>query len=692
MTKGKNFESYWQSLELVKDLVLKLPSAVFWKDSNCVFMGCNEKFAEYAGLTSPENVIGKTDYDLPWEARQSDVYQDGDRHVMETRKIHFNIEETQRIATGETIDTLVSKAPILNSKNEVVGVLGVYFDISVRKKLELSLQEKKEKAEQLNKTRYNFLENMRHEIRTPLSKILDFAEKISQKIEDEESQYYAKNIISSLNLLLNLIDEASSTFKIIVGEMPVVKYKFHLRDLVKKIVALYTAEAKYKKIALSLTFDEKIPDYVISDASRIYRILFELMSNAIKFTQIGYVKMLVNMISHHDREMILQISVEDSGIGFSKEIQQSIFLEFKRATPAYTELYKGVGAGLPIIKQLIGELNAEIYVSSTLRKGTLFTCLIPFKEALTHDVIGVEEEQNFLPLGIPLKPPFYGEKVIDKIEAVPVKNKVLDQHQVLLVEDNELAAMIASSIFSELNCKVKHSISSSAALELIKTQRFDLIVVDLGLPNIDGAELTEYIRHFYKSPNVDAPIVALTAHVAKEGIKRCLAAGINQVLLKPLAKQQAKDLLYQYIISKKKDLLLATQLAENTPFTAAEIQEPIKEKKNIINFKLLFYILGNNRQLVNKTLHVLIRNLMEESEQLTRAYEKNNWKLIQMIAHKIRGSVSYCGAIRLRDAASALEEHALSEKKADRDKTYKKIMKEINLAQRFIEKNWHRPD
>ena len=273
-----------------------------------------------------------------------------------------------------------------NSRREQIIAKGS----STLKKIEEELYQAKIIAEAGNQAKTEFLENMRHDIRTPLSGIMGFAEFLKSESHEPHIKDYADNLIASSRALNSLMNEVLEAVRVSSGEIPMLKRKFNITDTFEHIAALYSAKAHEKQLKLSLTMDNTLLHFVIGDKIRLHRIALELVGNAINFTDQGHVTIDVALAKKEDRNLVIKMMVTDSGIGIPKDKQQEIYLQFKRLTPSYQGIYKGAGLGLSIVKQFIEELHGEIYVKSEPTKGACFTCLIPLQAPLLDDVSGID--------------------------------------------------------------------------------------------------------------------------------------------------------------------------------------------------------------------------------------------------------------------------------------------------------------
>jgi CheY-like chemotaxis protein len=256
------------------------------------------------------------------------------------------------------------------------------------------------------------------------------------------------------------------------------------------------------------------------------------------------------MAKNNEDNVVLKIIVDDTGIGMPPERQQDIYLQFKRLTASYKGIYKGYGLGLSITKQLIDDLNGEIYVESQLGTGSKFTFIVKLKKALLDEQLGSED----------LLHSFTGKNFISPIESESVEDTNKDvllpyKSHILVVEDSSMAAYIAMNMLSKMHCIVDIAGTGNQAVELAEKKQYDLLFMDIGLPDIDGYEATKRIRLNETNRN-HVPIVALTAHASEENKKYCIDIGMNAVLIKPLLQEKAEEFLDFFIPYRKKRLKL----------------------------------------------------------------------------------------------------------------------------------------
>lgn len=516
----------------LKNITRVLPQYVFWKDNHSVYLGCNQNYAELVGLHSPEEIIGKTDLDLNWQpsGNTTELFQRGDQDTLKGHPI-TNQQETLALASGKKLITLVSKLPIYDEQHQPLGIVGYFTDITPLKEKERELRCAKKQAEAANQAKSLFLMNISHDIRTPLSGVLGMAEILSMRIENKHCKAMALDLVQAGKSLLEFLNEVIEFSKYESGELPIYDQKFNLQELTNKVIALSKPSAQAKKLVLHLTWDPNIPLYVIGDPIRIHRILLNLLSNAVKFTAKGGIKVDIQLFQRPKRQkVIIQFQVQDTGIGIPQDKKALIFTRFERLHPAYQGQYTGCGLGLTLVKQFIDELDGEISVESKENKGSTFTCLIPLREALSN----------------------HGElALMPPSDLKQFKNQELENPiTVLLVEDNLMVQAVTKQILQSLDLNVDTAKTGRAALAHIKSQDYPLIFMDVGLPDQNGCDVAKAIHQWQgKQKKKLSTIVALSAHLNAAEIKRCLAAGMQRVLIKPLDKEKVQRLIAELKIT-----------------------------------------------------------------------------------------------------------------------------------------------
>ena len=378
----KHKDSYWQGYEFIDELVNQLPAAIFWKDKNSVFLGCNQYFASLAGLTSPKEIIGKTDYDLPWGKHEADQYRKDDQEVMQNKKPKLDIEETQTLSDGRVLTLLTNKIPLFyKDTKEIVGVLCIFHDITDRKKMEFDLRQAiktaeaaKDKAETAKYIMTEFVSNMGHDLSTPISDIGSVVQILSFYI-DEYPEF--KELFETLlqrsedceKVRQRIIDATS------ISNLEVKSETFSISQLLLELEKELRPTIGSKNVKLIIKpIKPKKEDWIVTDRVKLHDIIYQLMSNGINFTDEGQVTVSVSK-----KDNMIHIKVEDTGIGIPADMLDYIFEQYTKLSRSnkYGAAFKGVGAGLYLARILAKLLGATIQVESEIGKGSIFTLSIP---------------------------------------------------------------------------------------------------------------------------------------------------------------------------------------------------------------------------------------------------------------------------------------------------------------------------
>lgn len=517
-------------LKYLKQVLMLVPGNVYWKDREGRYLGCNYQQLQVARVESLEEIIGKTDKELYSNEIATRVIKT-DKEIIEKR-LDKTLEEVSIDSEGRETIYLTKKSPLYDELGHVVGLVGIGVDITEKKKAEQAIIQAKEAAEAANHAKTEFLENMRHDVRTPLTGIVGCAQIIKSEANDPEKvAEYAEDLIQSSDALLEFMNRVLEAVNVATGEIPLLKKKFDLYKELQNIINLNQSLAASKHIELTLNYDEKIPPYLIGAPVRLQRIVLELVTNALTFTQQGKISVAAQLKKQEAQQVVIEITVSDTGIGIPLDKQEEIFIRFKRLTPSYKGIYKGLGIGLALVKQFIDDLSGEIYVTSQPNQGTTFTCLIPLQKPLIMDNVGVEE----IPLGIASKPyPKTADIRVDTSQNDSLLSA--NSRHILLVEDDRLAAKVVQAILSDLNCQIDVASDAKTALQRLQEHAYHLIFMDIGLPDMDGISLTHRIRLQQWQRSHATPIIGLTAHIDAEKRQQCLDAGMNTVILQHFHK------------------------------------------------------------------------------------------------------------------------------------------------------------
>jgi CheY-like chemotaxis protein len=425
-------------------------------------------------------------------------------------------------------------------KGELIGFCGIAEDVTPDVERENELREAKENAEKANRTKADFLAMMSHELRTPLNAVLGMAQilKISSLTEEQSDQI---DVISqSGHHLLGLLNDLLDFAKLEVGKLSFSRDLVNLQQLVVKLIADMQSLARNKGLLLKYNYADNIPSMIIGDAKRIRQILVNLISNAIKFTDKGYVQLNINCLQKNHLEATLCFTVEDSGIGIEKSKLSTIFNRFQQVDSVYQRKHDGVGLGLAIVKEIVEKMSGNIAVTSEIGVGSQFSCIIPFPLQATatdsettrwaNEPRVIATETRIMPNEIRVIP--------NEVRLTTIANSEQTQFniEVLVVEDNLINQKISKIMLEQIGCHVDIANCGQDAIEKMK-KRYDMVFMDIGLPDMDGFEAVQHIRRS-EDPGRHVPIVAMTAHVFEHDRERCFNVGMNEVLAKPIMQEE----------------------------------------------------------------------------------------------------------------------------------------------------------
>jgi PAS domain S-box-containing protein len=356
---------------LLSQILEVIPASIFWKDRNSVYGGCNGKFARDAGLKSSSEIIGRSDFDMPWKDSEAAAYRADDQQVMQSDKPKLNIEESQLNAAGEMTWLLTSKVPLHDRDGNVIGVVGCYADITGLRQAQTELLAAKDAADAANRAKSEFLANMSHEIRTPMTAILGFAELLAEDATPDEQKDFVSSIQRNGQHLLTVINDILDLSKIEAGKFDIEGVPTNPAAVLQEVVDLLHARALQKKLTLQSEVEEAVPRSICSDPTRLRQILLNLVGNALKFTEHGQVHIRLGMAGGE-----LRFEITDTGPGMSEETIQHLFTPFTQADTSSTRRHGGTGLGLVISQRLASLLNGTIEATSQLGSGSTFTLIL----------------------------------------------------------------------------------------------------------------------------------------------------------------------------------------------------------------------------------------------------------------------------------------------------------------------------
>ncbi|WP_298140318.1 PAS domain S-box protein [Flavobacterium sp.] len=514
---------------------------------------------------------------------------------------------------GELRWWAISGAPNYDDKGNLIGTIGIHLDITEQKKLEIELENEKLKALEASNAKEAFLANMSHEIRTPLNAIIGFLRELSkQELTDLQKKYIENSSIASKHLLA-IINNILDISKIEAGEMSLESEEFILENSINNVITVLHPKATQKQINLYSKNSPSIAKVLKGDALRIEQILFNLVGNSIKFTQKGEININCKLINDYPNSQDISISISDTGIGMDKEFLNSIFRKFSQEDIEVTRKYGGTGLGMAITNELVHLMKGKIEIESEKNVGTTIHIFLHFKKG---DISNLKNSHQ---------------------EATTTS---LENISILLVEDNDMNRMVAQNSLQYYNCKVTEAENGMEALEILKKENFDIILMDIQMPEMDGIEATKIIRSEFK---LATPIVALTANAFKSEIEKCKKAGMNDYITKPFDEINLIETIAKHTIRKGNVL--------------PKIEKNQKIQK-LYNLNSLNNLSRGNKEFVDKMITIFIDQTNITIDKIEVAIANNNFIEVSQLIHKIKPSIEGIGVTSIIDDVKILEKIA----------------------------------
>lgn len=525
---SENLENALKNLRNQKDelkiLLDTLPALVYFKDSQLRYHLANKAFLDFSGTTQ-EALEGKKLKEVFKSYFPVGDYEKFEEMVIDQGKFFFNVEE-QLEKKNKVVWVHTNIAPVRNHTGKIIGLIGVSWDVTDQKKYETELKHSKDIAEESERIKDQFLTNMSHELRTPLNGVMGMAEILGKTNLDKKQQEFLKTLRRSGDHLVSIINDIFTYSSLEKDEIKPAPKAFSIKELVENIAVYYEEELSGKNMESKIEVDETIPKSVKGDPQLFGLALRNLYSNALKFTEKGTITVRAFPVSQRtEDQLIIRFEVEDTGIGIRAQDKNLLFGSFTQLDTSSTKSYQGTGLGLAISKKIIDLLKGEIGVESEWKKGSKFWFTVPI---IVDDPV--------------VKGPFYNRQKILEL---------LNEYRVLLVEDNLINQKITRLTLEKEGCKVDLATNGLQGVEKYQQNIYDLILMDIQMPVMDGLEATKKIREFERSGNDHhAFIIALSANALKEDREKAMASGMDGFLAKPFKPEELFQLLFNLIIRK----------------------------------------------------------------------------------------------------------------------------------------------
>ncbi|UCH48501.1 MAG: response regulator [Betaproteobacteria bacterium] len=623
----------------------------------------NEAFASFVGRT-PERLVGTKASNLPWLAEDGTELPELDvpwDRALATGKLQSNEMVRMADALGKTHTFIVNCAPVLSAGGKAGGVLVSLDDVTQLEENKIELGKAKEKAEAASRAKSEFLANMSHDIRTPMNAILGFTDLLRRGYgkQGNDAGKYLETIHSSGKHLLDLINDILDLSKVEAGALEVEKIACAPHLLIREVVTVLGVKAREKGITLEFNAEGQVPASIHSDPTYLRRIITNLAGNAIKFTERGGVRLTLRLVETKGRPQIA-IDVTDSGIGIALDRLENMFDPFSQADSSVTRRFGGTGLGLTISRRLARAMGGDIVATSQLGSGSRFTVTVD-----TGSLAGIRM----------LNP---DEVIAESIsgETVEETRWLFPPSRVLVVDDAPENRELLVLILGDTGLEVEEAENGQIAVEKASEQPFDLILMDMQMPVMDGCTATRTLRE----DGLEIPIIALTANAMKDAEREVLAAGCSGIQTKPIKidelMQELAKLLGGERIDRRAqpqasgDTFASTQapiappapvatpapVAELTPVAEPALTAPLAESSE--NGPIRSRLADDAR--LKPAVRKFATRLDERLPGLRRAYRAGNYNELSALAHWLRGAAGTVGydafaepALRLEKAADA---------------------------------------
>jgi signal transduction histidine kinase/CheY-like chemotaxis protein/HPt (histidine-containing phosphotransfer) domain-containing protein len=484
---------------------------------------------------------------------------------------------------------------------------------------QLALENAKDEAEKLAKTKELFMANMSHEIRTPVTAISGFTEQLLHETLNDDTKSSLKVIKSSSDHLLKIIEDILDFSKLQNSKLVLEKVHFSINQIMVEMHAMFERQAQQNNTNLSYWLDPKTPEMLFGDPYRLKQIMINLISNSVKFTKNGGVHLEVTSIKKTAEEMDLLMEFSDTGIGIDESMLNVIFEDFTQAEMSTARKYGGTGLGLSIVKKLVNLMGGTIDLRSIKNKGTTIVCRIPF-------TIGEE-------------------KLVKKEIIIPVTiPEEISGMKILVVDDEEYNRMLFKKIFDRWKIKCRLAESGMEALEVLKEEKYDIVLMDMRMPGIDGLKTTRFIRENMKISGSDMKVVFISAANMNEDLQKYKNAGINAFLQKPFTEEILLSAIMAVTVNKTKPVFNEVVNTDN--------KNKSEDKFNPDN---LYRISGGDEQFVKQMLISFISTTEKGLIELKQAASKQQWESVADISHKIQSPCRHIGVMDLFNLLNKIE-------------------------------------
>ena len=598
--------------EKYRNIITNMNLGIIEVDEDKNILYANQSFCDISGYNQDE--IKKVKATSFLHSSENEIVSQ-EKNKLKGNGVSKGYELAVKNKQGELRWWFVSDAPNYNDKNEHVGSIGIHLDITDQKNLEKELEQAIIVAEEASKAKEVFLANMSHEIRTPLNVITGMIRELGKENLSDKQRNYVSHSETAAYHLLTIVNNILDMSKIEAGEFKLENKDFSISAVASDVISILYSKAQEKGLELRAIESPEIKKSLVGDAGRLRQILINLMGNSLKFTERGYVELKISVVSTSADNQRLLFEVNDSGIGMSEPFMKKLFDKFSQEEGAANRRFEGTGLGMSITKELVQLMSADIVAKSQKGTGTQILFEVDFPIGSKNNLVAKTDKAS--------KNCFEGIKV-------------------LLVEDNEMNRFIAIQSLNFVGCNVTEAENGLIAIDKLKAGDFDIVLMDIQMPEMDGVEATKFIR---ANLSKEIPIIALTANAFKHDIDLYLSVGMNDYLIKPYRED---DLYSKIGIFKNYNMDVKNtevSLEEVPLYSLAQLQEIGKDDESFIDNMLRMFI------------NVASQGILQFKEyQVSGDIES-----IRKLAHKIKPNIQILEIVTITDKILLLEKFGLED-------------------------------
>lgn len=593
---------------LLRTLIDSVPDEIYIKDNDCRLILANKNVIKSFGMKEIKEILGKSDFDILPHKIAKKNYTD-EINILSTGESLINKEEMVIYSNGKKSWKSVTKVPLRDNNDKIIGLVGINRDITNIKIIEENLQKSKEEAESANQAKTIFLSNMSHEIRTPMNVILGFSQLMLRDASiTSQQKERLNNINQSGEHLLALINDILEISKIEAGHLTINSTKFNLHEFLNNIESMFKIKTDAKQLIFKINSIEKLPKFIISDEAKLRQIFMNLISNAVKFTDKGEISVNV-CIKKINNDLFLKADVKDTGQGIAKKDMKKIFNLFEQTEAGVKA--GGTGLGLALSKKLVNILGGDISFKSAFNKGSCFTFNIKIQES--HD-----EEVT--------------DQVITKKRIIGIKPGQ-KKYKVLIADDVLENRIFLQDMLKNIGFNVLEADNGKDAIKKFKDWLPDVILMDINMPQLNGFEAIEIIKKMKSGKNI--PIIVITSYILNMEKEKIMKIGAKECLSKPFKEQALFDALKSCL-----DIEYIYELDEN--YSSALIKEKIMDVLSNLPEELVNKMLEAIESLELRRLLDLINEVekisIETADFLRTAAKKYQYDMLMKLFLKLKGN------------------------------------------------------